>query len=211
MDKINIYKRIQDSRCQLQQVSFKKSGKNKHLGYEYFELGDFLPTINDIMQKNGLSSFVNFGAEEATLTIVNVDNPDERIVFTSPVADAGLRGSTPIQGLGAIQTYLRRYLYMNAFEIVENDILDATQGKPNPRVTDDKDKVDYKKSIGNMLVEMYGKENAPKELEKLTAFKGSDGQEVAGVSSLDKLSDKRAQATYGKVKKLYELTQQAGA
>jgi hypothetical protein len=34
--------------------------------------------------------------------------------------------------LGAVQTYLRRYLWTNAFEIVEHDALDATTGGIEP-------------------------------------------------------------------------------
>jgi len=34
-----------------------------------------------------------------------------------------------VQNLGAVQTYLRRYLYVNAFEIVEHDAIDKTEQK----------------------------------------------------------------------------------
>jgi hypothetical protein len=34
-----------------------------------------------------------------------------------------------VQNLGAVQTYLRRYLWVAALEIVEHDALDATTGR----------------------------------------------------------------------------------
>jgi hypothetical protein len=42
-----------------------------------------------------------------------------------------------VQNLGAVQTYLRRYLWTNCFELVEHDALDATTGmevKPKAKV-----------------------------------------------------------------------------
>ena len=45
---------------------------------------------------------------------------------------ATLKGCNEIQGLGAIQTYQRRYLYMNAFEISENDYyIDGKENEEN--------------------------------------------------------------------------------
>lgn len=43
----------------------------------------------------------------------------------------------------------------------------------------------------------------PKAIEHYTKFTGTDGKEVAGVQSIDKLDGKRLQATYGKVKAEY--------
>jgi hypothetical protein len=44
------------------------------------------------------------------------------------MAEANLKGTHPIQNLGAVETYQRRYLWMTAMEIVEHDALDATTG-----------------------------------------------------------------------------------
>ena len=57
----------------------------------------------------------------ATLTIINSENTDEKLTFTSPMSEASLKGCHNVQNLGAVQTYLRRYLWVNAFEIVEQD------------------------------------------------------------------------------------------
>jgi hypothetical protein len=48
------------------------------------------------------------------------------------MSSAALKGCHDVQNLGAVQTYLRRYLWTNAFEIVEHDALDATTGKEEP-------------------------------------------------------------------------------
>lgn len=125
---MNIYSKLQKMRVELQRMNLKKSGKNTFAGYSYYELGDFLPAINQLMLDNGVCSAVTFGDEVASLTLVNTDKPEESIVFTSPMKDATLKGAHPIQNLGAVETYSRRYLYMAAFEIVEADVLDLTQG-----------------------------------------------------------------------------------
>ena len=124
----NIYQKVQDMRVALQAMNIKKTGKNKHMGYTYYELGDFMPPINQLMKEHGVCGVVSYGADAATLTLFNAEKPEESIVFASPMAEAKLSGAHPIQNLGAVETYQRRYLYMTAFEIVEADVLDASQG-----------------------------------------------------------------------------------
>lgn len=126
---MNIYEKLQNMRVELQQKNIKKSGKNKFAGYEYYELSDILPPINELQANYKTCSFISYNKDEATLKIVNAENPEEEISFTSPMAELTLKGTHPIQNLGGIETYQRRYLYMTAWEIVENDYFDATQGK----------------------------------------------------------------------------------
>jgi hypothetical protein len=125
---MNLYQKLQKARIALQNTALKKSGLNKFAGFKYFELGDLLPHINNIFDDLGLFSAFNIKDELATLTIVDTDKPDHAVQFTSPVADAGVKGTTPVQSLGAVHTYLKRYLYLNALEIIENDMLDANVG-----------------------------------------------------------------------------------
>lgn len=128
-----VYEKLQQARMMLQDTKMKKSGHNKFAGYDYFELGDFLPEINRIFSKLHLCSVVSFGKELATLTIVDTIGGGE-IVFTSPMAEANLKGCHPIQNLGAVETYSRRYLYVTALEIVEHDALDSAPPVGNPGI-----------------------------------------------------------------------------
>ena len=77
----NIYSKMQKARCEFQEKPLKKSGHNKFAGYHYFELGDFLPTINALLEKYNLCSHMDFGKEVATLTIINSENPEEKMEF----------------------------------------------------------------------------------------------------------------------------------
>ncbi len=126
---MNIYEKLQSMRVELQQKNIKKSGKNKFAGYEYYELSDILPPINELQAKHKTCSYISFNPDLAVLNIINSENPEEQITFTSPMAELTLKGGQAIQNLGGVETYQRRYLYMAAFEIVENDYFDATQGK----------------------------------------------------------------------------------
>lgn len=130
---MNVYEKLQKARIELQSKQMKKSGHNKFAGYQYFELGDFLPEINRIFAELGLCSAVSFGKELAELKVINIEKPDEVVTFTSPMADANLKGCHPIQNLGAVETYNRRYLYVAALEIVEHDVVDAAPPVDSPK------------------------------------------------------------------------------
>jgi hypothetical protein len=134
---MNVYKKLQQARLKLQSAPLKKSGRNTFAKYEYFELADFLPTIQTIFAEVGLCGTVSFGTELATLTIVDVDATNATqpnfVIFSSPMSTAELKGCHAIQNLGAVQTYLRRYLWVAAMEIVEHDSLDATTGKDDSK------------------------------------------------------------------------------
>lgn len=132
---MNVYEKIQQVRVELQNLGLNKSGKNKFAGYTYFELSDFLPAVNQLCKDHKLMTHISFTREEATLTIINAEAPDEKVIYTSPMYEAVLKGAHPIQNAGAVITYQRRYLMMLAFEIVECDALDSTQGKNVPRET----------------------------------------------------------------------------
>lgn len=126
---MNIYEKLQTVRSELQFMKLKKSGKNDFAKFEYFELTDFLPAVNDLFNSHKLCSRFLMNKEDATLEIINAEKPDETILFSMPVAELELKGCNKLQALGGINTYLRRYLYMNALEIVEADLFDAEAGK----------------------------------------------------------------------------------
>lgn len=127
---MNLFTKLQKARIALQNTALKKSGHNKFANFKYFELGDLLPHINNIFDDLGLTSNFSIADDMASLTIIDIDSPADTLVFTSPIADASVKGTTPVQSLGAVHTYLKRYLYFNALEIVENDMLDANVGSP---------------------------------------------------------------------------------
>lgn len=129
---MSVYKKLSDARIKLQQVKIKKSGHNKFAGYYYMQLEDFLPPIQEIFNELNLCGIVSYSEVEATLTIVDVENPMDRIVIHSPMSEAALKGCHAVQNLGAVQTYLRRYLWVAALEIVEHDAIDSSEPATAP-------------------------------------------------------------------------------
>jgi hypothetical protein len=127
---LSVYKKLQMARLALVQTTLKKSGRNKFAGYEYFELGDFIPDIHALFDQIGLCGVVSFG-ENATLTIYDTEG-DGQIVFATPIVMAENAKGQAIQSLGSTHTYLRRYLWLMAMEIVEHDVIDALPQELKP-------------------------------------------------------------------------------
>ena len=126
-----IYEKLQKCRVALQEKKLKKSGKNTYAGFEYFELADFLPTVNEMFLENKIFSNFSMDNEKATLTVIDFEDGTQAD-FITPIAELELKGCNKIQALGGTHTYLKRYLYINALEIIEADLFDRTTGKQEP-------------------------------------------------------------------------------
>ena len=136
---MNIYQKLLKARAMFLEADVKKTGKNMHLSFKYFELEDIVPTATRIFGEVGIVPLVNFTADTATMTIVNTDNPEETVTFVSPfnqiapiVSNAGKQATNEMMALGSSITYMRRYLYMIALDICESDGIDANAGVPAP-------------------------------------------------------------------------------
>lgn len=121
---MSIYQKLADARKDFHSRQLKKSGQNKFAGYAYFELADFLLPGLECMNAQGLVPVISFGTDLATMTI---HDGNDSITITSPMSSAALKGCHEVQNLGAVQTYLRRYLWMAALEIIEHDAVDASE------------------------------------------------------------------------------------
>jgi hypothetical protein len=176
------------ARMLLQNAPLKKSGHNKFAGYNYFELGDFIPTINQIFNEVGLCGVVSYDSEIASLTITDTDD-GTNIIITSPMAEANLKGCHPIQNLGAVETYTRRYLWVTAMEIVEHDALDSSAPikeekviiTPTQGAMDNipEDEQIYLKELAMDLIALCDKEEPKTAWVKLEAENLDDQQKIA--------------------------------
>ena len=162
---MNVYQKIQAVKKELSARELKKSGENKFSGFKYYELGDFLPSVIELCGKYGLFTKIDFQdvistetqeeqlvkktkiGEKATLTIINSDNPDQKEIYSCDVKELDLKGANSIQNYGGVQTYLRRYLYMNAFDIVEADMFDSDEFEKKKKKKAEKD--DLEKLVDN--------------------------------------------------------------
>lgn len=122
---MNVFGKLAEARAKFKTAKVQKSGENKFQGYKYFELADILNAVTDINREVGLATVETVTADCATLTVVNVDDPADRADFSVPMSTAQLKGCHPVQNLGAAITYVRRYLYQNAYSVAEPDQLDS--------------------------------------------------------------------------------------
>lgn len=106
-------------------MNIKKSGFNAFNKFRYYELSDFVPQLIQLCDKLGLFIAFDFTTTEGKLTIINIDKPDEIVNYTVPMIFNEIKGCNAVQNLGGSITYLKRYLLMNAFDIVENDLFDS--------------------------------------------------------------------------------------
>jgi len=128
---MSVYSKLIKARNMLRKLELKKSGHNKFAGYNYFELGDFLPHVQAIFEEVGLCDVIYFDKDMAYMNIFDIEDGSFAL-FTSPMGSAQLKGCHEVQNIGAVETYQRRYLYVTAMAISEHDALDATTGAVEP-------------------------------------------------------------------------------
>jgi len=128
---MKVYQKLIKARNMLRKLELKKSGHNKFAGYNYFELGDFLPYVQAIFEEVGLCDVIYFDKDMAYMNVYDVED-GSFATFTSPMGSAQLKGCHEVQNIGAVETYQRRYLYVTAMAISEHDALDATTGAVEP-------------------------------------------------------------------------------
>ena len=132
-----------------------KTGKNTFQNFSFFELKDFLPRLIELMDEEEINDLFTIENNEAILILNYKEEKNTYkipfILFDTPLNKLGKESMQPIQYLGALNTYYKRYLYLNAFSISENDVIDnmnkddlktkdiPTQNKgTNPKKEDDK-------------------------------------------------------------------------
>lgn len=133
---MGVYRKLQEARIRLNSQAIKKGARNEFAKYNYMELADFLIPTQQIFQELGLCGIVSFAPEIATLTITDMDT-GAQVSITSPMSTAALKGCHEVQNLGAVQTYLRRYLWVAAMEIVEHDAIDSAEPTKASKVAKD--------------------------------------------------------------------------
>jgi hypothetical protein len=192
---MNVYQKLNDARHKFHSTELKKSGHNKFAGYKYFELGDFIVPALSIFDEVGLTSVISFGKESADMRIINTDKPEEMIVIESPMSEANLKGCHPVQNLGAVQTYIRRYLWVAALEIVEHDALDSSKPVEDKKViitpsqgiadTIPPEEMQYLQELAIDLIANVAEGNPKQALDRLDSENLEADQKVALWSLLD--------------------------
>lgn len=133
---MNVWSKLLAVRNEFYAAGAKKTGKNLHAEFMYFELSDIVPVAAPIFAKYNLLLMPTFENGNAEAVVINTEKPDERINFSIPlqfIAEPGKFRMNEVQGVGAAVTYYRRYLYMIVLDLVEADSFD---GESNNTETD---------------------------------------------------------------------------
>ena len=182
---MNIYAKLNEARRLFLASGVKKSGVNRYAEFKYFTLDDIIPVKQAIFKELGLTDIITFGDAFAELRLINVDNTEETIRILSPMREDESLIKNPIQKLGAIETYIRRYLYLLILDIVESDSVEAVTDKPTD---EDGKKVEAPKK-SNRPVATEERQEIKKELINEDG-KATDTQIKAIKNGLKKLRDK---------------------
>jgi hypothetical protein len=150
---MNVYEKLAEARLKIAEKGMKKNGKNSFAGYTYFELSDILPAVNAVNKELNLLSVFSFSDKVATLCVINGEKPEEVITFEFAYSPDGasLKGCHKVQNDGAVQTYVKRYLYQNAYEIAEGDALESTM---NPNEVTKNVSKPKKKSFAEVMADL---------------------------------------------------------
>lgn len=129
---------ISEVKVALQNTKLKKSGHNKSADFDYFELADFQPTLNVEMAKVGINDLFSIHDNVASLTLIKGEERQVYeipfVMFDTPIYTrkdfktgeiSQVKSMQDIQYLGALNTYYKRYLYLNAFGITDGEIIDS--------------------------------------------------------------------------------------
>ena len=133
----------------------------------------------------------------AILTIIDTDNPQNVITFESPTADSGIKGASAIQILGGKHTYMRRYLWLEAMEIVEADAVDGLSND---------DKVAAKKKA-KPVDELASQEQIAKVKELYTEEEITSMLSRLKIESLEKAMDSQVKKMIGARTGLHDQTE----
>ena len=165
--KINsVMKKLQKSRVDWQSKPRKKSGFNKFQNFKYFVLKDILPTVNEIFNKNGLYSQYNLTKDYAELIITDSSTGDY-LTYRIPVQKLD---NPTMQNIGAINTYSKRYLYMNALEIEEDEDELDSQDLDKPVNKESKEELIKKisEALGETKLNTWLKTSKKEKIEDFT-------------------------------------------
>lgn len=155
--------KLTKARVLISKANLKKTGSNDFAKYRYYQLEDFLPEVMKVCEEVGLCPVATYGTETTSLSVYDTEIEDSYIRFYCDSVKALVRGAVDVQNEGARQTYLRRYLYMTAFEIAEEDTVEVDAQLKDEAAGQDM----YRAELLNKLAK-YGL-----TIQKLTAYKGS--------------------------------------
>jgi hypothetical protein len=123
---MEIYKKLAQARHIIQSSPLKKAGKNSYSDYEYFTPEQINLLVHQAENETGLIHLFTLEREPlgmvGTLSIINIDEPGEMIVFKQATEIPVIKAANITQQIGGAVTYTLRYMLMTAFSIADNSL-----------------------------------------------------------------------------------------
>ena len=144
----DVLDKIQMGKYMLSQIKLEKTGRNNFQKYNYFELKDFLPAVQEICVKLGLRT--HFNMKHKTKIILEVSDKQsgtETDFWCHRPKNTEKNPQKFTQLEGSIQTYYMRYLYIQMFELTESDVIDSDQTKQEEKPKKQPQKKPVKKQV----------------------------------------------------------------
>lgn len=196
---MNLNESIIKIRVELQNSKLKKSGENKYAGFKYFELADFLPRLNELMLEEKINDRFFIKDDYAVLELQKGEEINTYtmpfIMFDTPTSMKAdkttgeireTKQMQDIQYLGALTTYYKRYLYMNAYGITDGEVIDSMNNE-------DLNNTKKSQNATPKQIELLNKYYQGENLDKLL--------EANKIKSLEELPMKKASEIIGAIMK----------
>lgn len=134
---MNIYEKLDKARSLVRTTKHKKAGRNTYSNYDYFTPEQVELIVAEVCEATKMLPVCNLKRNEHGLyqemVLVDLENPEDRIVFQLATVMGSLKATNETQQMGGTDTYSERYIKMKVFQIKDNNLdFDSHDNRPKP-------------------------------------------------------------------------------
>lgn len=202
---MTIYEKLLNARQEIMKKDIKAD--TPAYNFKYIDMPQVMTLVNTACANAKIIHTTTFENGFATLTVTNVEKPEEKIAFTVPasVDMVHINDKQPIQNLGGLVTYTTRYLLMLAFGISEHDEVEEIASYTSNIKPEKKDKKEEKKAPRYSEEEMKERvflvdalvEKDPSIVKSMLAYLKLDSIDDVDTDYLKKVYDKKVLTVKG--------------
>lgn len=154
---MSIYQKLSLARQEL--AKKKIVADTKGYNYNYIDLPQIESAVSEACIKAGIIATMTF-TDRVKMIITDLED-NSTCCFESPIVDpsmAHINDKQPIQNVGGLMTYMRRYMYMMVFAISEHDAVEE--------VGSEQQKNEDAKELGKKIAEKMKEEKVDKPMSE---------------------------------------------
>lgn len=157
---MNLYEKILEIKNSNEVKSIQKEGfGGAGKGYAYFESQKVVSVISDMCYQYKILTIFTFEEKEVILNLINIENIEDILElrsFMPEILPMNKGSNGMIQGVGSYHTYMKRYMFMDLFDICERDIEtfnreENTQEKPSQKQEEEEDQDKVYRTAGDVI------------------------------------------------------------